>query len=139
MGRQQDFPGREIVNFYERSNIAVSNAARNSRRLKNLSKLSEIDEFLANTIRGSIVEGYGSRDVGIANHYSDYDVNIQSNLPVHKAIKILTKEMNRNQNWRIEVVLPTTTVPIIRCKYLPKMVLCKCYLKVLVKSVKDQQ
>lgn len=126
MALQSKFPQQKIVEFWERSLIAVSNAKRNSKRLTKPDKLEEIIDFLQNIFCDEDVAEYGSRPAGIGNHYSDADLNISNpNKSVQNMMNALVQEIRQDPDWQIKIALLNATVPILRCVYLPKGIICK--------------
>lgn len=128
------FPVDELERFFERSSTAVYNAKRNSKRFIKTSRYEEVEDGLLAKMSNGEVHFFGSRIMGLANHYSDLDVYIDPNDSFYtgnphyvakKLIKEWEKKMKNDQDWDVKIALQKATVPVLRCVYLPKMLKCK--------------
>lgn len=124
----------KLVDFLDRINRSVVRATRNSRKFERKSRYDEIEYFLKSQVRSAEVHFYGSRMIGIANHYSDLDIYIEvgdtfasgiSRKLVQKHITQLKRAMDRHDDWAVTIALLTATTPVLRCYYYPLGLKCE--------------
>ena len=135
-------PFEDLQLFLQKSGKIVSRARRNSRQLKRRcdymwEDISEdFQDLLCNISQSHEIHFYGSRIAGISNYKSDLDIYLETNgsfffgVPEKKHREMLGKlwgALKYNSNWELITILPTATVPIIRCEYLPKRLKCKIF------------
>lgn len=129
------FPIDRLAEFYRKSNRAVRNSFKNSKRFENLDKYEEIEDFLSENLNGAETFFYGSRTAGNANHYSDLDifVDMYQNFDVGtsqhecgKLINLVKKAAKQDPNWVVQYpILYNARIPVLRCIYLPKRLTCE--------------
>lgn len=131
-----NFPVEELCSFLERADKAVQNAVRNSKRFTKVDRYAVIErDLLQHVLRSSEIHFYGSRVIGLANHYSNLNIFVELDDETYfeglarsrqqEAIKSLKKLLQRDPDWAVEIALLESTVPVLRCIYLPKHLKCK--------------
>lgn len=127
----------ELLQFAKNSSRIVRNAAYRSKKFTNLQQYDKIEDSLLRLMyRGADcnVYTYGSRTVGIGSNYSDLDIylDIDNQFAKGNPIKLvrdqlfwLAKRMSRSGDWRVEQLIPTATVPVLRCIYTGINLSCK--------------
>lgn len=125
----------ELLQFVKHSSRIVRNAAYRSKKFTKLEQYDEIEDSLLRMMyRGANCDiyAYGSRTVGIGSNYSDLDIYVDLDNKFAKGNKFardqlfwLAKRMSYNKKWKIELVIPTATVPVLRCIYIEKSLSCK--------------
>lgn len=127
----------ELLQFAKNSSRIVRNAAYRSKKFTNLEKYDEIEDSLLRLMyRGADcnIYAYGSRTVGIGSNFSDLDIylDIDNQFAKGNSIKFareqlfwLAKRMSHSGKWSIEKLVPTATVPVLRCTYIKNNLSCK--------------
>lgn len=127
------FPIDELIRFYNRSGKCVRNAVKNSRKLANVTKYEEIEDFVLESFVAN-VHFYGSRVAGIGNFHSDLDIYVDmddgfengaSKKNAQDMIKCLKDEMKFDPRWIVQIALYGATIPVLRCFYIPRRLNCE--------------
>lgn len=132
-----DGPSADLLQFAKHSSRIVRNAAYRSKKFTKLEQYDEIEDSLLRMMyRGANcdVYAYGSRTVGIGSNYSDLDIYLDidnqfakgnPNQFAREQLYWLAKRMSYNKKWKIELIIPAATVPVLRCVYIDKSLSCK--------------
>lgn len=129
-----EFPANELLGFLSRAKYAVYRARRNSRRLAAVKRYDEIRDILQRYFPRDTIHFFGSRAIGLGTHKSDIDIYIEVNgtffqgLDRERAVEMvgdLTRKLRKNQNFAVQMGIETSTVPVIKCTYIPKRLKCK--------------
>lgn len=92
------------------------------------SKLDAIEDFLFNAFKDqAVLHLYGSRHSGNAIRFSDVDISIcyLGNKSRKQLFSILETKIKQDQDWKFIVTITNTPVPVLRCIYIPKQIMCE--------------
>lgn len=130
---KMDLPNEELSSFLEKSDKITRKCVASSRSFLKIERYEEIKNSLEAILFNSSVEFYGSRIMGIANHYSDLDMFISfkhssdgiSRNKAKEKIFLLKNCMKSNPDWYVQHTWADASVPILRCVYIPNGLKCK--------------